>query len=123
MISEAYRVLKTKGLFILTTPNLASWVNRLLLLFGYLPYHYGCSLKHGLEKRPLQSTSGPCEHMRLYTFKTLQRHLEVCGFKVTHSTSYSMAYMTSNSIVSAFNKLFSTRKTLGAGMFFVAVKE
>jgi len=43
MISEAYRVLRTRGLFILTTPNLASWVNRLLLLFGYLPAHYECS--------------------------------------------------------------------------------
>jgi ubiquinone/menaquinone biosynthesis C-methylase UbiE len=54
VISEAYRVLKQKGLFILTTPNLASWVNRLLLLFGYLPFHYGCSLKYDLERRPLQ---------------------------------------------------------------------
>jgi ubiquinone/menaquinone biosynthesis C-methylase UbiE len=123
MISEAYRVLKTKGLFFLTTPNLASWVNRLLLLFGYLPVHYGCSLKHDLERRPLQSASGPCKHMRLYTFKTLKKHLEVYGFRVVHSTSYSMAYITSNSMVSAFNKLFSIRKTLGAGMFFVAVKE
>jgi ubiquinone/menaquinone biosynthesis C-methylase UbiE len=123
MISEAYRVLKTTGLLILTTPNLASWVNRLLSLFGYLPVHYGCSLKHDLEKRPLQSASGPCEHMRLYTFKTLKKHLEVYGFRVVHSTSYSMAYVTSNSMVSAFNKLFSIRKTLGAGMFFVAMKE
>jgi len=61
--------------------------------------------------------------MRLYTFKTLKKYLEVYGFRVAHSTSYLMAYVTSNPIVSAFNKLFSIRKTLGAGMFFVAVKE
>ncbi|MBS7612450.1 class I SAM-dependent methyltransferase [Candidatus Bathyarchaeota archaeon] len=123
MISEAYRVLKTKGLFVLTTPNLASWVNRLLLLFGYLPYHYGCSLKYGFEKRPLQSAYGPCEHMRLYTFKTLKKHLEFYGFRMVYSTSYSMGYVTSNPIVNAFNKLFCIRKTLGAGIFFAAVKE
>jgi ubiquinone/menaquinone biosynthesis C-methylase UbiE len=71
VIEEAYRVLKVPGFFILTTPNLASWVNRLLLLFGYLPVHYGCSIKYELERRPLQSACGPCGHMRLYTFKTL----------------------------------------------------
>jgi ubiquinone/menaquinone biosynthesis C-methylase UbiE len=35
LIDEAYRVLKSRGLFVLTTPNLAGRVNRLLLLFGY----------------------------------------------------------------------------------------
>ena len=122
MINEAHRVLKPNGLFILTTPNLASWVNRLLILFGYLPVHYGCSLKHELEKRPLQSMVGPCEHVRLYTFKTLKRHLEIYGFRVVHSTSYSMGYVTTNPVVSALNNLFSIRKTLGTGMFFVAAK-
>jgi len=123
MISEVHRVLKTRGLFILTTPNLASWVNRLLLLFGYLPAHYGCSLKHELEKRPLQSTFGRCEHMKLYTFKTLKKHLEVYGFQVIYSTSYPMGYVTSNPVVKMLNKLLSVKKTLGAGMFFVAVKQ
>jgi ubiquinone/menaquinone biosynthesis C-methylase UbiE len=123
MISEAYRVLKTTGLFILTTPNLASWVNRLLLLFGYLPVHYGCSLKVDLEKRPLESASGTCEHMRLYTFKTLRKHLETYGFKVIYSTSYPMGYVSSHFVVKMLNRFFSIRKTLGAGMFFIAVKE
>jgi len=123
MIGEVHRVLKTRGLFILTTPNLARWVNRLLFLLGYLPVHYGCSLRYGLENRPLQSTTGPCDHMRLYTFKTLRRHLEYYGFKVFYLTSYSMGYVESNHAVRLLNKLFSIRKTLGAGMFFVAVKE
>jgi hypothetical protein len=30
-------------------------------------------LKYDLEKRPLQSAFGPCEHTRLYTFKTLRK--------------------------------------------------
>ena len=61
--------------------------------------------------------------MRLYTFKTLRRHLEYYGFKVFYLTSYSMGYVESNHAVRLLNKLFSIRKTLGAGMFFVAVKE
>lgn len=124
MISEAHRVLKAGCFFIITTPNLASWVNRLLLLLGYLPVHYDCSLKYSLERRPLQSAVGPCEHIRLYTFKTLKRHLEAYGFKVIYEATYTMGYVSSNFIVSLLNKfLMRVRKTLGPGMFFVAVKE
>ena len=61
--------------------------------------------------------------MRLYTFKTLKKHLEYYGFKILYSTSYPMGYVESNLVVRLLNKLFSVRKTLGAGMFFVAVKE
>ncbi|WP_158308295.1 class I SAM-dependent methyltransferase [Fervidicoccus fontis] len=33
-LEEAYRILKPDGIFILTTPNLAWWVNRFILLLG-----------------------------------------------------------------------------------------
>jgi ubiquinone/menaquinone biosynthesis C-methylase UbiE len=58
MLDETYRVLKNKGLFILTTPNIASWVNRFLFFFGYLPYEYECPSKYGedLEKRLSKNT-------------------------------------------------------------------
>ena len=65
MKSEAHRVLKALGLFISTTPNLASWVNRLLLFLGYLLVHTGCSLKYDLKKtlaigiRPMQPRENP----------------------------------------------------------------
>jgi methionine biosynthesis protein MetW len=123
MISEVHRVLKQGGLFILTTPNLASWVNRLLLLFGYLPFHYECSIKYSLEKRPLQRTTGVSGHIRLYTFKTLEKHLESYGFRILHSTGYSMAYIKSNFVTRLLDVLFSIRKTLRAGILIIAVKK
>jgi len=121
MISEAYRVTKNGGLFILTTPNLASWINRLLLLFGYLPVCYGCSSKYDLESRPLQKGSSKA-NMRLYTFNSLRRHLEAQGFRVVYSAGHKMGYEEINFVVKGLNKLFSMKKTLSAGMFFVAVK-
>jgi ubiquinone/menaquinone biosynthesis C-methylase UbiE len=123
MISEAYRVLKVGGLFILMTPNSASWINRVLLLLGYLPVFCEGSLKYGLEKRPLQSIQVSSRQISLFMFKTLKRLLEIHGFKVLYSTSYSMGHGEKNLAVKLLNRLLSIRKTLGTGMFFVTVKE
>lgn len=35
LLMEVWRILKPGGYLLVTTPNLASWLNRLLLLFGY----------------------------------------------------------------------------------------
>lgn len=37
-LQEIHRVLKPNGRILITTPNLASWHNRILLLFGIQPY-------------------------------------------------------------------------------------
>jgi len=41
MLREAYRIriLRNHGYLLITTPNLASWVNRLVMLLGYQPYN------------------------------------------------------------------------------------
>jgi ubiquinone/menaquinone biosynthesis C-methylase UbiE len=49
-LEEAYRILKPDGIFILTTPNLAWWVNRLILLLGYQPYWSEVSTKYNVGK-------------------------------------------------------------------------
>jgi len=40
-LEEVYRVLKPEGIFVLSTPNLASIHNRIALLFGYQPFPVG----------------------------------------------------------------------------------
>jgi ubiquinone/menaquinone biosynthesis C-methylase UbiE len=125
MISEAYRVLRPAAHFILTTPNLASWVNRLLLLFGYLPVYHGLSLKYELEKRPLQEdTSYPTGHIiRQYTFKTLKTHLELYNFRVIYSTAFAQGFIENHLITKPLDKIISIKKTLGTGIFMVAIKK
>jgi len=123
LISEAYRLLKRGGYFILTTPNLASWINRLLLLFGYMPFHYEVSLKWDLEKRPLQKSYGVEGHVRLYTLKTLIKHLEAYGFSIPKVYSINLAYATSNFIIRLINLILSRKKSLAPGVLVVAVKE
>lgn len=64
------RVLKPGGVLVLTTPNLASFENRVRLLLGLYPrwVEYRLEGGHG--------------HVRAYTARTLLRHLADTGFAV-----------------------------------------
>jgi len=80
---EVKRVLKPGGIFIVTTPNLAWWVNRLALLFGYQPYFSEPSSRINVGKafrKP--SPYKPSGHVRLFTLKALKDLLEYYGFKI-----------------------------------------
>lgn len=89
---EAARVLAPGGYLAITTPNLASWYNRLLLLFGRCPANYHPSpitrskadlanlragYGNGLKNVPLHHF-----HIRVFTIATLIEYLETHGFKV-----------------------------------------
>jgi len=69
-LSEIHRVLKPGGCVILTTPNLASFENRLRLLFGRYPIW----LEYQLE--------GGEGHVRAYTPRVLKRQLQKRGFSI-----------------------------------------
>lgn len=70
-LSEVNRVLKDKGLLILTTPNIASLFRRIKLLLGIQPiYRY---------------------HVREYTKKEVEKLLEAFGFEII-SSGYSEVY-------------------------------
>ena len=91
LLQESYRCLRRDGYFVITTPNLASWVNRILLLLGYIPAMYDVSFKYRVgkpfnNKRPFQSS-----HLRLYTLKALVDHLEIYGFKIISRKGTTLA--------------------------------
>lgn len=73
-LSEIYRVLKPKGVLILSTPNLASLANRLRLLFGGYPKY-------------LEFSRAGAGHIHLYTPTVISRQLAANSFKIIKLTS------------------------------------
>jgi len=84
-IREAHRVLKAGGAFLLSTPNLAWWLNRLALLFGYQPYWSEVSTMYNVGKFGRDKRLPLSGHLRLYTHRALKQLLELHGFKVIAS--------------------------------------
>jgi len=83
VLKEVYRLLKPGGYFVLTTPNLASAVNRVLIALGYMPYFSEPSLEFAAgvltkEKKVLK----PAGHIRLYTLKAIKELLQYYGFEI-----------------------------------------
>ncbi len=80
-IEEIRRVLKPNGDLILATPNLSSWLSRLLLLFGYQPIDTITSVKHSLGFPPGFVRWPPNDHINLCTYKALIELLKIYGFE------------------------------------------
>lgn len=83
LLFESRRCLRKNGYFVITTPNLASYVNRFLLLLGYTPGMYEVSFKYNVGKpfnsgKPYRASG----HLRLYTLKALIDHLQIYGFRI-----------------------------------------
>jgi len=86
-LKEAYRVLKSRGHFIIMTPNLSSWMNRIYLLLGYQPpdMEVSTKIRVGTPWRK-GSLSG---HIRPFTARALKELLTYYGFTVKQIRSFS----------------------------------
>ena len=70
-LKECARVLKPNGALIITAPNIASFTNRLRIIFGFYPKWIAPSKSWHLG-----------EHIRAFTKSVLKELLEKSGFKV-----------------------------------------
>lgn len=90
-VQEMHRVLKANGAVVLTTPNLASWHNRILLLLGIQPYNAEASSRDArIGYGPLKRFKNPgtAGHLRIFTQKSLRDLFEMYGFAVEKMAGY-----------------------------------
>jgi SAM-dependent methyltransferase len=80
-VKEANRILVSHGLFVLTTPNLLAWYNRILFLMGGLPIHYEISERVN-KGRIIARETPPVGHIRVFSPRALKELLEDNGFDV-----------------------------------------
>jgi len=115
-LEEVYRILKPGGYFICSTPNLASWASRLLMLTGKLPLHYNVSMKYVIERPSYH-------HIALYTLPTLTAHLKCIGFEVKERKGLLFPWVLKNGVVKAFSLILSrARPSLAPDILIVSRK-
>jgi len=126
-IEELKSVTKSGGYIIITTPNLSSIINRILLLFGYLPMSYEVSTRRVFGKpRRYNYREGAAGHIRIFTFKAIREFLEFYGFEINNIYTFGASpsdVVSEKSAIIKMDRFFSKiNKKWGSSMIIVAKK-
>ncbi len=89
MLEEVRKLMHNKSIFILSTPNLGYYMNRIMLLLGISPFYLENSSKYKLGRRfkflgQGNSTEG---HIRLFTYEALVDLIRIEKFKIERVVS------------------------------------
>jgi methionine biosynthesis protein MetW len=127
-LDEVYRVLKSKGVFVLSTPNLASIHNRIALLLGYQPFPMGVSAKMNIGRvyEPNSEHAQSLDHIRVFTLRSLKELLRIHKFD-TVDCKGSCAKLPKNMqfprLFSAMDKMVSLVPSLSYRVVVSCIKE
>lgn len=90
-IRNIHTLLKRDGILVMSTPNLASWYNRLFLLIGNqphgtevssIPIRFGNRIMHRLLGEVEGTDDISAGHLRVFTWKALREFLTHFGFDI-----------------------------------------
>lgn len=85
-LDEVNRILKKGGILIITTPNLCSFYNRIIMLFGIQPVFIETSTVSsfvgGSLLNKIRKNDHPVGHVRIFTCRAIKDILEMHGFEV-----------------------------------------
>ena len=89
-LARAIQLLRLGGRILISTPNLATWHNRLLMLFGYSPSNYSMipGMHLGIPPRLARmARRGYGDHIRVFTYKALEELFDTAPWKLDAITS------------------------------------
>ena len=121
VFTESFRILKPRGYLLISTPNLASWINRLALLLGYQPRDVEISKKFavGVSKHYGKYAIG---HLHTSTLRALKELLVQYGFKIIATKGCKPYVSRLNPILNLIDTIAAIRPSL-ARRFFVLSKK
>jgi len=123
-IAEIRKVLRKDGFLVISTPNLSSFANRLLLLFGYQPLgtevsthkHYGRPKKYNLRE-------GVAGHIRVFSYKALLDFLKDNGFEAIRAFTVINNWPKEYNILHNVEKFLTTiNKSFGSRVLIIGKK-
>ena len=84
LLREIRELMTPESIFVLSTPNLGYWVNRILLLAGISPLFLENSAERKLGRfsRALGQGNPTEGHIRLFTYRALRELVELAGFEI-----------------------------------------
>jgi SAM-dependent methyltransferase len=85
-VSEASRVLRPDGLFILAIANLGDIYSRIAFLFGYTPFQYDPSTCKVGSLAKIKTTERG--HKSVFTYRAIKELLDYYGFQIIGSSGY-----------------------------------
>ena len=119
-INEVARVIKTNGFLVLSTPNLASWINRLLLLLGMQPLFSEVSTAKTFGRGPKSYDFCPVGHLRIFTYKALKEFLTYYHFNIIKVKGAN--YEGLLKVLADIDKIFSKIPQLSSNVIMIARK-
>lgn len=123
LVKNSYRLLKEGGHFIVSTPNLSSWINRILLLLGYQPTHTEPSVEFIVGSlRGIRKKKQVHGHVKLLTFRALKELLLVNGFSVKKCVGASMGVPGSRLLTYVDDRITSIFPGLAEDIIILAEK-
>lgn len=121
MFREVNRLLKKNCHFFLSTPNLASWSNRLALLFGKQPRYAEVSSETCvgyLGKSKINSM--PAGHLRIFTLPALKALLKYHNFEILKVRGAEATY--ASNYIKLIDKVFNVLPSLSRIIIIGAIK-
>jgi SAM-dependent methyltransferase len=118
--SEAHRVLKPHGYFVISLTNLGSWDSKLSLLFGYQPRHVEVSSKYLVGVLPFYKVPVPVGHVHTCTYKALTEMALRYKFRVRYAKGLKTTHP--SRIVRIIDSLMARKPSL-ATRYLVALEK